>query len=119
MADVEVRREFGAGAMCAVNLKQKIPGDRSTPDAYSKSRHADPRGKKNAAQDDADVVDKRRERRDNELAFRVLNRAQNAALIEADLSGEHDPRQKDYALPFGRTESRGDDEDEFMRKNLA
>src|ERR1700678_303356 len=100
MADIETRRELGACPVRAINLQQKIPEDCAAENSHCESRDADAGREQNAAENNSDVVDDRRKRRDYELAFRVLHRAKDAAFVKTNLRGKHDASKKNHALAF-------------------
>src|SRR5271155_1508339 len=108
MADIEIGPENRSGAPGAVNLQQEISADGSAEDADRETVDADARVEQDAAQNDADVVDDGRERRDDEAIFGVLHRAEDASLVEADLCGEHEAREEYGLLEFGWGEAWGD-----------
>src|ERR1700689_135485 len=119
MFDVETRRKTRARPVSAIYLKKKIPCQGARKHADCESGDTDNRGKQNAAEYDSDVVNQRRQRRYDELPFRVLHRAQNASLVETNLSGQHQARKKNNASSFGRAESRSDPIHDVRSKNLA
>src|SRR5277367_4966120 len=105
--------------MRTVNLEQKIAKDCAAENSYGKSGDADARREQDAAENDSDVVDDRRERRNYELAFGVLHCAEDAAFVETDLRGKHDAGEEDDALALGGIETRSDDFYQLRRENLA
>ena len=119
MADVEGGREFRAGAVRAINLQQKIAEDGSAENADGESGDADAGREQDAAENDAEVIDDGREGRNDELAFGVLHRAEDAAFVKTDLGGEHDAGEEDDALAFGGIEAGGDEFDELGRENFG
>src|SRR5262249_292470 len=118
MAHVEVGGELGAGAVGAVNLQQKISSDGAPEDPDRKAGRADAGRQEDAAENDADVVDERSQRGDDETSLGVLNGAEDAALIKADLRREHQASKENHTLPLGGAESGSDNVDEFVSKDF-
>ena len=106
MADVEAREVDRADAMRAVNLQQEISEDCSAQHADGEAGDANARRKQHATDDDSDVVHQRSERRDDEMAFRILHRAENAAFVKTDLRRQHQAREKYRLLQLGGLEAR-------------
>src|SRR5271156_6537658 len=105
--------------MRAVNLKQEIAQDGAAEDSYGEPGDADTGREENAAENDGDVVDDRRERRDDKLAFGVLDGGEDAALVKTNLRGKHDAGEEDDALAFSGIEARGDEFNELGRENFS
>src|SRR5579864_9524669 len=108
-----------ADQMRAINLKQEVPDGRAEQNPNRKTCDADARGKEDAAEDDGEVVDERRERGHNEVPFRILNGGENASFIKAKLRRQHQASEEDDTQLFGRSKSGRDRGNELRRKNFC
>ena len=96
-----------------------MPAKRADQHADGEAGHADARGQQNAAENDHHVVEHRRERGNDELSLGILHGAQDAALVKAELRGQHEAREEDDLALFLRSESRGDRRRELRGKDFA
>src|SRR5271163_4583022 len=119
MLDVETGRKARPGTMRAIYLQKKISCDRARQYSHSEARDADNRREQNAAEYDSDVVNQRRQRRYDELPFRILHRAQNAPLVETNLRRQHQAGKKNHARALRRTESGSNPSHDVRSENLA
>src|SRR5215469_6422455 len=115
MAEVEGEGEFRSDEMRAVNLEKEISDEGANENSDGESGDAIAGGEKDAAGNDEQVIDNRRERRNGEAALGVLHGAEDSSLNKTKLRGKHEARQEDDALFFDRAESGGNQRDDLRR----
>ena len=91
----------------SIDLKEEIADKRADQHAHGKAGHADARGEQHAAQNNHDVVDHRGEGGNHEASLGVLDGAEDAALVEAELRGKHQAGEEDDPALFPRAEIPG------------
>ena len=119
MEHVQIGSETRASGGRSVNLQQEIADQRAGDDADGEAGHADARSQQHAAENDHDVVDDGSERGHDEASLGILNGAENAAFVKAELRGKHQTREENDARFFLRRKARRDQARELRRKNFA
>lgn len=118
MAEVECEGEFRSDEMRAVNLEEEISDERANENSDGESCDAVARGEKDAAGDDEQVIDNRRQRRDCEAALGVLHSAEDSSLNKTKLSGKHEASEENDLLLLGGAESGRNQGDDLRREDF-